>query len=63
MKLLSLAFLALCIYACNSSTNTSDKKEEVNTTDSTYEIKTGGSKMIRVDGKYNVWTKKLVMAK
>ncbi len=59
MKSLSLAFLALCIYACNSSTNPPGKNEEVNTKDTTYEIKTGGSKMIQVDGKYNVWTKKI----
>ncbi len=59
MKSLSFAFLALCIYACNSSTNPPDKNEEVNTKDTTYEVKTGGSKMIQVDGKYNVWTKKI----
>ncbi len=59
MKLLSLAFLAICIYACNSSTNSPDKSLEVNTKDTTYEIKTGGSKMIQVDGKFNVWTKKV----
>jgi proline iminopeptidase len=59
MKSLPLAFLALCIYACNSSTNPTGKNEEVTTKDTTYEIKTGGAKMIQVDGKYNVWTKKI----
>jgi proline iminopeptidase len=59
MKSLSLAFLAICLYACNSSTKTDDKKGPSITRDTTYEVKTGGAKMIQVDGKYNVWTKKI----
>ena len=59
MKSLPLIFLALCFYACNTSTKPIDKNETSISKDTTYEIKTGGSKMIRVDGKYNVWTKKI----
>ena len=59
MKSLPLIFLALCFYACNPSTKPIDKNETSITKDTTYEIKTGGSKMIRVDSKYNVWTKKI----
>jgi proline iminopeptidase len=46
------------VYACNQSSKTS-ATETSETRDSTYEVKTGGAKMIRVDGKYDVWTKKV----
>lgn len=59
MKLSSFAFLALCLYACNTSTNTANDKKDVVDKNITYQVKTGGCKMIQVDGKYNVWTKKV----
>ncbi len=51
--------IASCICSCNQSPKSSDNTVAPNTIDSVYEVKTGGSKMIQVDGKYNVWTKKI----
>ncbi|MBK6888502.1 MAG: hypothetical protein IPH02_00910 [Sphingobacteriales bacterium] len=48
---------SLC--SCNQSSETSDTVSTQDTISTNYEIKTGGSKMIQVDGKYNVWTKKV----
>lgn len=48
----------ISVIACNQNKTT----EEKNTTSAppeTTEVKTGGNKMILVDGKYNVWTKKV----
>jgi proline iminopeptidase len=44
-------------FSCNQSSNSSTNASA--TTDSVYTVKTGGAKMIQVDGKYNVWTKKV----
>ncbi|PTQ99933.1 proline iminopeptidase [Mucilaginibacter yixingensis] len=47
---------ALCFAACkqNPSTNTPSTADT-----SSHEVKTGGSKLIKVDGKYNIYTKKV----
>ena len=47
--------VAAMIAACNQK----EKEESPTTTVTSGEIKTGGCKMIQVDGKYNVWTKKV----
>lgn len=53
-----IAFIG-CTYSCNqSSTNNSEATIPISS-DSAHVIKTGGAKMILVDGKYNVWTKKI----
>lgn len=51
--ILIIASLSLMV-ACGSPETTTDSHS-----DSTVKIKTGGSKLIPVDGKYNVWTKKV----
>ncbi|MBK7527637.1 MAG: proline iminopeptidase-family hydrolase [Sphingobacteriales bacterium] len=53
----TLILTSLC--SCNQSSETSDTVSTQDTISTNYEIKTGGSKMIQVDGKYNVWTKKV----
>ncbi len=58
-KSILLILIASCIYACNQSPKSSDKTAPSGTKDTAYEVKTGGSKMIQVDGKYHVWTKKI----
>ncbi len=52
-------FIAICICSCNQSPKTVDNALVSNVKDTNYVMKTGGSKMIQVDGKYNVWTKKI----
>ncbi|AYL99502.1 alpha/beta fold hydrolase [Mucilaginibacter celer] len=48
----------MCLFACKS--NTSSPNETTSASDiSLTTIKTGGNKMIKVAGKYNVWTKKV----
>jgi proline iminopeptidase len=60
MKKAILFILSLCyIFSCNQSGKAPDHLTGASTKDSTYEVKTGGAKMIRIDGKYNVWTKKV----
>lgn len=59
MKKFIVPFLiAAAVYSCKQSPNNA-----ANTTaayaDTPYVIKTGGAKFIKVDGKYNVWTKKI----
>ena len=57
-KILFYFFVAVSFIACtNKSTNSSDT--QTNATAKNDEIKTGGAKLIQVDGKYNVWTKKI----
>ena len=51
--LVSASFIA-CNNKSNNSTNTPTSAIAQNN-----EIKTGGAKLIQVDGKYNVWTKKI----
>jgi proline iminopeptidase len=58
-KIILFILIAGCIYSCTQSPKSSDKTVTSNTNDTTYEVKTGGAKMIQVDGKYNVWTKKI----
>lgn len=55
-----LLFLAATIFiiGCNQTQKREEKVASASTS-STTEIKTGGNKMIQVDGKYNVWTKKV----
>jgi len=48
---------ALC--GCNQPQKTSAITESSTMQDSSYEVKTGGNKMILIDGKYHVWTKKI----
>ena len=57
----SILFILLAgiICSCNQSPQKSDSSATAKATDTAYEIKTGGAKMITVDGKYNVWTKKI----
>ena len=58
-KNLIIAMLMISlVYACNHSSKT-PAPETSDTHENTYEVKTGGARMIQVDGKYNVWTKKV----
>jgi proline iminopeptidase len=58
MKKLFFILTAACFCACNNpSKPTADTSAAPS--NAPYEIKTGGSKMIKVAGKYNVWTKKV----
>ena len=60
MKKITLcAFITISVFACNQAPKSSDNPITSNSMDSTYQIKTGGCKMILIDGKYNVWTKKI----
>jgi proline iminopeptidase len=52
----------ISVIACNQIKTTEEKSTAPATIEST-EVKTGGNKMILVDGKYNVWTKKVGDAK
>lgn len=52
-------FIATSICSCNQSPKTGDAASIQDTVSTSYEVKTGGCKMIQVDGKYNVWTKKV----
>lgn len=56
MKDLIIVFsIMICICSCNQpNTSTLNSK---GTND--YQIKSGGSKLIQIDGRYNVWTKKI----
>lgn len=54
-----VAIVAYIVYACNPSPKTAETNTTAAKQDSTYEVKTGGVKMITVDGKYKVWTKKI----
>lgn len=55
LLLLLIAFLS----SCNSSSDNTSNTTPASGKDSAYVVKTGGVKMIQVDGKYNVWTKKV----
>lgn len=56
--LFAFSFLTLMV-SCNQPAKAPDSTSVLKTQDTAYEIKTGGAKMIKVDGKYNVWTKKI----
>ncbi len=58
-RILLLILVAVCISSCTESPKTADNSASLKTKDTTYIVKTGGAKMIQVDGKYNVWTKKI----
>src|SRR5277367_2227904 len=60
MKAFFLLVLVSCVlFACNQPQSTSAVTETPAPQDSSYEVKTGGNKMILIDGKYHVWTKKM----
>jgi proline iminopeptidase len=54
IKQLLLAIISISILACNSA-----KKENPAASPQTESIKTGGNKLITIDGKNKVWTKKV----
>lgn len=56
-NLIATLLITSCICSCNQAPKTMDNASK--SKDTAYEIKTGGCKMIQVDGKYNVWTKKI----
>ena len=59
MKNITLPFLlAIILCSCSPSPKPNENNQASKTGNETNEIKTGGAKMILVDGKYNVWTKK-----
>ncbi len=58
-KTILFILITISFFACNQPSKSPVNSVDTNTLDTTYEIKTGGSKMIQVDGKYNVWTKKI----
>jgi len=51
--------LTSLLYACNHPSTPAENPVNANIKYSTHVIKTGGAKMIQVNGKYNVWTKKI----
>ena len=60
IQFILFAFLFLTsMLSCNQPAKTPDSKSLLKTQDTAFEIKTGGVKMIKVDGKYKVWTKKI----
>jgi proline iminopeptidase len=58
MKQLLFFAAIIVIISCNQTQNKEEKSADVSSS-ATTEIKTGGNKLIQVDGKYNVWTKKV----
>ena len=54
-----ITLTAFSLFACKESNNQSERATAPSSDPSTSEIKTGGSKMIEVDGKYHVYTKKI----
>jgi proline iminopeptidase len=58
-NLIGALLISVCIWSCNQSPDTVDNNSTQNSKDASCEVKTGGCKMILVDGKYNVWTKKI----
>ncbi len=60
MKKLLFIFSLIIFLSCNENKNNEAAPVVAAAKDSTStEVKTGGIKMIQVDGKYNVWTKKI----
>lgn len=57
--LIGTLLITICIWSCNQSGKPVDKTSTPNSNDTSFEVKTGGCKMIQIDGKYNVWTKKV----
>lgn len=58
-NLISTLLFTICIWSCNQSPKTVDNTSTQNSKDTSYEVKTGSCKLIQVDGKYNIWTKKI----
>lgn len=54
-----LIFSTILLISCTQLTKSTVSTATANTIDTPYIIKTGGAQMITVDGKYNVWTKKV----
>jgi proline iminopeptidase len=60
MKKIILFILVACwLIACNPPATSPDNNGKSTSKDSAYVVKTGGNKMITIDGKYQVWTKKI----
>lgn len=59
MKSLSACLLAVSLCACHPATNVPANNNSRTGKATTDEVKAGGCKMIKIDGKYNVWTKKI----
>src|SRR5438045_1963133 len=57
-RFFSFAFLILLLASCNPNENNSIVSTSQKSADTNFEVKTGGVKMIQIDGKYHVWTKK-----
>jgi proline iminopeptidase len=58
-QIISFTAFALYISACNHPKADTMVATSQKSTDTAYEVKTGGTKLIQVDGKYNVWTKRV----
>jgi len=58
-KLALFILLAAALASCKNSAKNTENSTASAGADTGYVIKTGGSKMITVDGKYSVWTKKI----
>lgn len=57
--LIGTLLITICIWSCTQSGKPVDKTSTPNSNDTSFEVKKGGCKMIQIDGKYNVWTKKV----
>ncbi len=57
--LFGIILITFCILSCNPSAETVDNTSTQKSKGTIYEVKTGGCKLVQVDGKYNVWTKKV----
>jgi proline iminopeptidase len=57
-KSILFILMAGCMTSCNNSPKTAGRETNSDVKSAALEVKTGGSKMILVDGKYHVWTKK-----
>ena len=58
-KIILSTIIVCAFYACMQSPKNVNNKVNIANKDSTYIVKTGGAKMVLVNGKYNVWTKKI----
>jgi proline iminopeptidase len=58
-KSILIILMAVCMTSCNHSPKTAGREINSDVKSAANEVKTGGAKMILVDGKYNVWTKKV----
>lgn len=57
-KTLAIALIATGLFACKHTVSTTTQTG-TNTDSANYEVKTGGNRLIEIDGKYHVWTKKI----